>query len=1115
MHLPNGDTLTGLQEAQLQIDSLPQAAQQAHIVQGLEHNLISVGKLCDHNLTATFRKNDVLIQHDGETILSGNRDITTGLWTMPMTSTNMCNFIYSSQSTKNIIKFLYAALGSPSISTLISAIKNGYLKTWPGLTTQAVTKYITTSDASVKGHMDRIRKNIRSTKASIDKIETLDSTIKTKEAFAQISETAKVYTDQTGRFPTTSSNGSKYVFILYAYDINAILAEPLKSRTATHITEAYDKIIKMLKRCGHQPKVHWLDNEASALMKDYDTDQKINYQLVPPHTHRRNAAERAIRTWKNHYIANLCTVHASFPLHLWDRLIPQVTMTLNMLRPCRYNKKLSAYEAMHGTYNFDATPMAPLGCKILIHETPNQRRSWDPHAIDGFYIGPSLEHYRCYRAYIPATRCERVAETVEFQPTICETPMITDKENAIITANTLTKILQKPSVIPNMDTTTMDALKKLANIFSHKLVTEKSDEIVPPPICDRPSPPRVAVTPAPILPPLPRPDTRFPRVVEAEPDEIEAVAEEEDISPPIFLPHRYPLRSLSQQHHAHAITSADGDQMEYRHLINNPTTKQTWENSFCNEVGRLAQGRQSTGLPGTNTLFFIPYDDIPEDRRKDVTYARIVVDYRPQKAEPHRTRITVGGNRINYPDTVTTETAELTTHKLLLNSVVSTRGAKYMTADIGNFYLGTPMERFEYMFMPMKYIPLEIQQQYNLQALAKDGKVYTRIEKGMYGLPQAGILANHQLRKNLLPFGYYPCKNTPGLWKHTWRPIMFTLVVDDFGVKYTGREHADHLISALQTLYPKVTTDWTGDLYCGIRLNWNSEYSQVELSMPGYIEKLLHKYQYQPTIPQHAPYPCRPIQYGAKVQMATPTDETETIDSQDKTRVQQIVGSLLYYARAVDPTILPALNALASQQAKPTKQTVANLHQLLDFVATHKDATIVFTPSEMILKVHTDASYLSEPQARSRYGGHFYMGSRPMHSTTLNGPVHTTASILKNVMASAAEAEYGGIFMNAKAALPLRQALHDLDHQQPPTPIQTDNNTASGIANQTIKQKHSKTVDMRFHWIKDRIQQKQFDVFWKPGQENKADYFSKHHPPAHHLQMRPKFLKSEASFRAA
>lgn len=97
--------------------------------------------------------------------------------------------------------------------------------------------------------------------------------------------------------------------------------------------------------------------------------------------------------------------------------------------------------------------------------------------------------------------------------------------------------------------------------------------------------------------------------------------------------------------------------------------------------------------------------------------------------------------------------------------------------------------------------------------------------------------------------------------------------------------------------------------------------------------------------------------------------------------------------------------------------------------------------------------------------------------------------------------------MNAKAALPLRQALLDLGHNQPPTPIQTDNDTATGLANETIKQKHSKTVDMRFHWVRDRIEQEQFQVYWRPGSTNKADYFSKHHAPGHHRMMRTEYLK--------
>ena len=1012
---------------------------------------------------------------------------------------------------------MYAALCSPAPSTLIKAIKNKFFQSWPGLTVDMVNKYVLDSDASLKGHMDRIRKNLRSTKNNQDEDLIIRQEAKSHTAFATIETTGRVYTDQTGRFPSASSRGYKYILILYSYDCNAILAEPIKSRTAQDILQAYQKIIKFLTVRGYKPTTHWLDNEASAIMKEYDTEEKIKYQLAPPYTHRRNAAERAIRTWKNHFIAALCTVDEKFPLHLWDRLIPQTTMTLNMLRQCRTNTKLSAYEALEGMYNFDSTPMGPIGCRVIAHETPDQRKTWAPHAIDGFYLGPATEHYRCHRIYVPQSKSERIVETIQFYPKMCETPTLSTQENTVIAAHTLADALSKPNATNDLDLKTMAAIKQLAGIFKHKIAkiepspAQSTTHMQPSSTLSTNdiSSPRVQVQG---IKPIPTPTPRvlannhstIPTVIEAFPDEFDTSEEQEPGND--LLRHRYPTRyQLSQQ--ANAIISAEGKAMEYRDLIKDPATSDIWANSMCNEIGRLAQGRKATGLKGTNTFKFIPFHEIPQDRKKDITYAQIVVDYRPQKAEPHRTRITVGGDRINYPYTVTTETAELTTHKLLLNSVVSTPNAKHMTADVGNFYLGTPMERPEYMFLPLEYIPQEIVEQYDLHSIAKDGKVYTVINKGMYGLPQAGILANHKLKRDLRPFGYIPCRHTPGLWRHIWRPITFTLVVDDFGVKYVGRQQAEHLMTTLKSLYPKVTEDWTGTLYCGIDLKWNHDFTRVELSMPGYIDNLLHKYQYQPKVPQHAPHPYRKPQYGTRIQEATPEDTTTPVPPEIKTKIQQIIGSLLYYGRAVDNTILVALNAIASQQANATKATLSKVHQLLDYVATHPNATLVYTPSQMFLKIHSDASYLSEPKAKSRFAGHYYLGNQPLHETTFNGAVHNNASILKNVVSSASEAEYGALFMNAKTAVSLRQALNDMGHKQPPTPIQTDNDTATGIANQTIKQKHSKTIDMRYHWIQDRIQQGQFDVYWKPGNTNLADYFSKHHPPGHHKLMRPVFLK--------
>jgi hypothetical protein len=167
---------------------------------------------------------------------------------------------------------------------------------------------------------------------------------------------------------------------------------------------------------GLKPKLMKLDNEASKLLKTYLHQQDITFQLVPPYSHRRNLAERAIRSFKDHLIPGLCSTDKSFPMHLWDRLLTQAVMTLNMLRTSRINPKLSAATHIFGQYDFNSSPMAPLGKRIIAHETPNRRRTWDPHGQDGWYIGPALEHYRCYTVYITKTRGDRIVETVEFPP---------------------------------------------------------------------------------------------------------------------------------------------------------------------------------------------------------------------------------------------------------------------------------------------------------------------------------------------------------------------------------------------------------------------------------------------------------------------------------------------------------------------------------------------------------------------------------------------------------------------------------------------------------------------------------------------------------------------------
>lgn len=266
------------------------------------------------------------------------------------------------------------------------------------------------------------------------------------------------------------------------------------------------------------------------------------------------------------------------------------------------------------------------------------------------------------------------------------------------------------------------------------------------------------------------------------------------------------MKEIPNPHYAYAVND-----LKLHKLIEGKDADH-WIKATIKEIGRVAQGFPNI-VEGTNTLRFISHHDKPNDRI--ASYCRIVCDYNPDKEDPYRIRFTYGGDRSDYPYETSTSTVDTTTVKIHLNSIISTPGARHMTLDIRNFYLNTPLARFEYMRIPIKIIPQEVIDHYNLLPLVKDGFIMTEIMKGIYGLPQAGILAKNLLEERLSKGGYYPAPNTPGLYLHKTRKISFTLWVDDFSVKYVDKEDVYHLISLLQENY-ELKIDWNGNKYLGL-----------------------------------------------------------------------------------------------------------------------------------------------------------------------------------------------------------------------------------------------------------------------------------------------------------
>ena len=207
--------------------------------------------------------------------------------------------------------------------------------------------------------------------------------------------------------------------------------------------DAFNDIIQHLDDKGYKPNLNVMDNECSKAVEQFIKKKNVDIQLVAPHNHRVNAAERAIRTFKEHFIAALATIDIKCPLQLWDQFLIQVQDTLNMLRRCRRDSSISAYEALYGIFDFNKTPLAPIGTKALIYEGPDTRASWAPHGIDGYYVGPAKKHYRNLRFWIPTTRRYRISDTYKLYPTHYRDLSLSELDQSIIAGTELLQVLQK------------------------------------------------------------------------------------------------------------------------------------------------------------------------------------------------------------------------------------------------------------------------------------------------------------------------------------------------------------------------------------------------------------------------------------------------------------------------------------------------------------------------------------------------------------------------------------------------------------------------------------------------------------------------------------------------
>jgi hypothetical protein len=1226
-----GSTMQASATDKLDLSALPLPCNKFH---NISVPLVGVRPVIEAGNTVCFDSKKAAIRNaiTGQTILEAHYDPTRRLYMMPLHDkdldanhhralrlspqhpTNIRGLAtaikhhtalkltaYETDTIPDLIKYLHAAAGYPSKRTWIRGIKNNFYAGWPGLTAKRVLRHLGPNEHTTNGHMKLISQGVNSTTRPPRKRNTprtrhhalTITVIPTEDVTTDVDLSGLIGTDLPGRYPITSARGHKYIFVLYDADANYIHAEPIKSRSADDLVNGFTQCYQALTKNNFKARVIRLDNETSAQFKDHiENTENLIYQLVPPRDHRTNPCERAIQTFKNHFIAMLSGADPNFPTNCWDLLLPQANITLNLLRQSAMQPKLSAYAQIHGQFDFNRTPLAPAGCLVKVYENTDTRRSWAYHAKDAYYTRPAMNHYRCYTCYDTVTKHEAVSNTVQFFPKQCPMPATTSTDRLHMILQDLTDTLQQPhpaTPFLQQGTATNAGVRKLLEILTAwtdigpRVPTptkptgshDKAAHPTSPRKTKLPtSAPRVTdhtvikCNPIPIAAPRvekkPHQDPRIVRTTRS--NSIYAIG---TIVRKRFDDYKYYEGEVTKYDYVNAIYTIkfkQGDTEEYTHnevkrhykqnqvysgtkygkaltarydtnfnfnlfptpkqarkvphralaaggtvwdeelnkmahyreliIHPNPEIQKRWMQAACNEFGRLFQGYQ--GTEGMDVLEWIPKNRVP--KHKMATYARYTVAVRPEKDEKYRCRITGGGDRLTYNGEVSTHTSSLETFKLLLNSTISTKGAKMATGDISNMYLYSFLDECEYVRFKVDQIPPEIITHYQQEDNIVNGFLYAKVKKAWYGLKQSGKIAHDDLVQHLEKYGYKKLPFTEGLFKHETRDIAFSLVVDDFAIKYVKKEDADHLIECMGAKYP-FKVDWEAKQYIGIHLDWtyDSGNRSVVLSMPGYVQDALEELQHTaPKQHTYGPSHMEEPAYGQKIQYAK-VEDNAILGATLIKFIQRTTGKFLYYARAIDNTMLHALNNIAS--SKTTAETMKATKYFLNYAACNPNAQIIYRQSEMVLQGDSDAAYLVCPQARSRAGGYIYVGNKD--KTLFNGPILVLARVIKNVMASAAEAEVAALYMNAQEIVPMRQCLIELGHPQPPTPLKTDNSTATGILTGTIKQKRSKAIDMRFYWLKDRVKQKQFDVYWEPGLHNLADYTTKHHSGNHHRRLRP------------
>ena len=662
--------------------------------------LLAVKSLTDQDCDVLFTKTGVTVyDEDGNILLHAPKDPSDPLWHIypdpeQPPPENGCNLVINSALDANYAQLIHQTFGSPPTSSIIKAAGTGYFaQELPRATAALFRKNLQDTIATHAGHLDQIKMGLRSTKGPPGSPPPKQQI---HHVVIERSDLSTLYSDQTGPFPLKSWGG---VSLLMISTINGYVhIEGLHDRSGPSLAAAAKASYEFYATANPDIKVrqHVIDNESKQYLMKVITEHNAEPQLAPAYEHRTNKAEGAIKRVKNHIVSMLATADDDFDLGLWDHCLSQAEITLNSIHPCATNNKISAYEGLFGhPYPFSRHPMHIFGTKHASYEAPSARAAWGPHAVQGFYLGPSLEHYRCFKMYIPATKGIRIPATVGWTPKAIWTPGSSREEllHAATTDLTAALNLITKALHDRKDITAVNLAGQATKALTESITQYYPESTTTTPIINiTPTPPTHTITittttTKPLQPPpgLPAPSEQraniettvpmrpYPHTRSSDNPDFTPAVQAVTIEPPPTSkgddPEKAPpAMSKGELKSALNLDPTTGKPLSMRTALKGESSD-TWEQARTTEFRKQLEQGCSVA---------IHQHDIPAARRKDITYCS---DHPKEKLKTDqatgisyiekRVRTTIGGDMLHYPGETAARVASIETFKIMLNSVIS------------------------------------------------------------------------------------------------------------------------------------------------------------------------------------------------------------------------------------------------------------------------------------------------------------------------------------------------------------------------------------------------------------------------------------------------------------